>query len=224
MQVKVDEPEHDLKEETEHDVKDQHKREFEEWFTNLPIGAANQETDLLEQEIDNYWTNPEFLKLVNDSDFRQQNHKNCQKLISRFKASTICSCEDLEQIVIARFGRWYPSFRGQSKPRTALYRIARNALIDLSRKPDKKCDSYESLNLEQFCALATHGNVASIEYKILVQELLSKLNTHDERELFFENFVEGKTRSEIARQRGVSRQYVSKQLDKVINKLKLVVS
>lgn len=219
MQVKEGEAAHALKEAARHVVNEENKREIQEWFAKNAAAADMPEPDVLEQEIISYWDNPELKELVNSEEFCQQLKKICQKLVFRFKASTICSCEDLEQVVIARFGKWYPSFRGDSKPKTALYRIARNALVDLSRSPDKRCDSLESMNLAEMYLVATHQNVAAIQYNVLVKQLWRKLTTRKERDLFFARFVEWKTPSEIGRERGVSRQAISKQLDRIVEKL-----
>jgi RNA polymerase sigma factor (sigma-70 family) len=176
---------------------------------------------VLEKEIDNYWNDPLFLKLIKDPDFQAMLDSVCQRAMSHFKVSSIYSCEDLKQDVLARFGKWLPHYRGDAQLKTVLRRVAYSQLVDVHRNPNERCCSFDSLELEQGDAVMPRSNVAAdIESGILVEECLSKLDAPEERDLFIEYFVNDKTVSEIARERGVSRQAVSKRFNRLAKKLK----
>lgn len=192
---------HGLKEETEHCI--------------LELELAN-----LEEDFGNYWSDPEFLKLVNDPEFQAKLERACRRVISRFKVSAIYSCEDLQQDVIARFAKWLPQYRGEAQLETLLWRIAYNLLVDQSRNPNEQCCSLEDLEFKG-CNIVDQDSESSttIVDQILIKELIGKLDTDRERSLFTGHFVEGKRLSELALEVGISRQAVYKQLMNIVEKL-----
>jgi RNA polymerase sigma factor (sigma-70 family) len=188
----------------------------------------NSESDTLDEEIAQYWSEPAFVKLVEDPDFRKQVHDACAAVIGSFKPSPVYTCDDLEQDVIARFGKWFPKYRWEARPKSLLWNIALNQLIDVSRRRDNQCESYEDIARQcqelSRCHAAPNRNHAAArqERAVLMKELTRRL-TRRERILFKNYFVRGMTTSEIAKLRGVTRQVISKQLTRITKKLKSVV-
>lgn len=186
----------------------------------------NLELDTLEQELTDYWNDPAFLELVNDSTFQDKLERACRRAIRSFKPSSIYSCEDLKQDAIARFAKWLPRYRGEAQIETVLYRIAYNLLVDVSRDPNERCCSLEDLEFKG-CNIATiktagRGIEAStpVLSEIFIRELIDKLTTHKEQMLFVAYFVEGQPAADLALELGVSRQAVAKQLVNIAKKLK----
>jgi RNA polymerase sigma factor (sigma-70 family) len=235
MEPRGNDGDHTRKEEAGHPVNDGYR--VESRHATHPDSAAesyddfidNLEPDRLEEEIAEYWSDPDFLKLVNDSEFRKDVHDACEAMISRFRPSPVYTCDDLEQDVIARFGKWFPKYRGEAQPRSLLRGIAFNQLVDVYRKRDNQCSSYDAI--ERGCQelirlrASTNRNHAEArqERAILLKELTGKL-TRKERVLFSEYFQKGLTTSEMGDARGVSRQVISKQLTRIANKLRSVVT
>lgn len=175
----------------------------------------------LEEELESYWTDPEFLRLVDDPEFQAKLDKACRRVIGSFKASAIYSCEDLKQDVVARFARWLPQYRGEAQLETILGRIAYNQLVDVYRNPNERCCSLEDLDFKgrDIATRDAEGSTAIVG-RILIGELTGKLDSDRERSLFIAHFVEGKRPVELARELGVTRQAVCKQLDKIVERLR----
>jgi RNA polymerase sigma factor (sigma-70 family) len=250
MTEKEDEGEHGLKEEAEHSANQDNDGELQEEDYENPTADEkdeqiidNQEPDVLEQEVQTYWGDPDFVKLMNDPEFLDTLEEICEGVMSSFKPSRTYSCKDLNQDVLIRFGKWLPQYRRDASWKTVLRRIAQNQLIDVYRSWNERCPSYEDL-LESFQVDATQNALAvgdsmlvkeplystirqalrGIEFNILAEELSSKLSSRKERQLFHDYFIEDKSATEIARERGVSRQAVSKQIDRLIEKLRPYVN
>jgi RNA polymerase sigma factor (sigma-70 family) len=188
----------------------------------------NSEPDALDEEITQYWSEPAFVKLLEDTDFLKEVHDACEAVIGRFKPSPVYTCDDLEQDVIARFGKWFPKYRWEARPKSLLRNIALNQLIDVSRKRDNQCDSYEEIarqchELSRCHAAPNHNHTAAKQERAVLMKELTRRLTRRERMLFKNYFVRGMTTSEIAELRGVSRQVVAKQLARITKKLKSVV-
>ena len=194
------------------------------------------EMNVLGEEITSYWADPEFLKLVEDPKFLKKFDGVCGKLFSRFQLPPTYSCEDFKQEVIAQFAKTLSQFRSEANLNTWLYAIAHNWLVNISRKLRQPCVSFESLNLEgtngeervtgeldDSYGKTNRNRVAEIEdCKVLINELMNKLSSR-ERFCFIEYHLEGRTTEEIGEILGISRQAVSKQLERVNKKLRSYV-
>jgi RNA polymerase sigma factor (sigma-70 family) len=222
-----------VREETEHPASQESNVEGDHgvlYYNVAPSAASVKQYILklelanLEDEIENYWTDPEFLSLVDDPDFQAKLDKACRRVIGSFKASAIYSCEDLKQDVIARFAKWLPQYRGEAQLETVLGRIAYNQLVDIYRNPNERCCSIEDLEFKG-CNIAARDaeDSTAIVDSILIKELTDKLGSNRERALFTAHFVEGKRPVELAVELGISRQAVCKQLKVIVKKLKQYV-
>jgi RNA polymerase sigma factor (sigma-70 family) len=235
MEVRGDDGEHSRKEETKHPMNRDNKGTPDSSVRANPTAEGikefidNLELTVLEEEVTSYWTDPEFLKLVNDPGFRQEVHDACAWVIGRFKPSRVYTCDDLEQDVFIRFGKWFPKYRGEAQPKSLLRRIALNQLIDVSRNRENQAPSYDDIELE--CrelmhrrATTNRNHVADREdLKILIKELTSGL-THKQRLVFEAYCVRRSTTPEIAVELGITKQAVSKHLTQIRNKLRVAVN
>lgn len=162
-----------------------------------------------------------FLKLIQNPEFISTLEAVCRRALSRYRLGSSYSWQDLSSEVMIKFAPWYWQYKGQASLKTVLYRFVRNHLIDLHRKPDERCLSFEDLQLEERLARTPQRRALSdVEDGIRVRELMEHLRDDKERRLFVEYVLEGKTASEVARGTGVSRQAVTKRVKKMLDRLR----
>lgn len=171
--------------------------------------------DTRRTEINGSLDDPLFLELMKDAEFLRTLDVICQRTISKYRASSVYSWEDLRQDVLIKFGKWLSGYRHEASLKTVLVKIAINQLVDVSRRKSEQAGSLDEYDLE----LKQYVE-ADIVSRVRIKQLLEKLKTDEERQLFVECVVEGRNASEIGKARGVTRQAVSKQLARLAQKLK----
>lgn len=179
--------------------------------------------DILEEEIQRDLSDPLFKVLAEDADFHRTLDAICKRIVRR--AAVDYSWEDLKQDVLIKFGRWLWRCRYEASFKTMLGTIARNQFIDMLRQSHEQCLSLEELlpgeDDVKFEPQAPRA-LMDIQDNIQVHEWLEALEEHEQK-LFVWHHLEGRSLSDFARQRGVSRQAVDKQWLRILNKLRPLV-
>lgn len=161
---------------------------------------------------------------------RAELQRICRAAHRRFKVPSCYSEEDHYQDVAIRFWKTLPSFRGQARLGTLVYRIARNQLVDMRRRRWQREDPEATLRrdddlFDRLEHLSRVENVNAAEEaaykKIYRKELLSTLGKK-EYSLYQARYVYGHTEEEIAQEEGVTRQAISKRLTRLVGKLKKI--
>lgn len=199
-----------------------------------------REMDALVEQLRKDWANSEFLKLVNDPDFMKELERICEELTGKFRTNPPYLPGVLMQDVIERVVKALPHFRHESQVSSWVYGIARNRMIDVYRASDKKCISMEGTKLQgrngeeyELDGEETEGGEPANRFvethrnhveerrvrSILLDELMGMLSAQ-ERSLCRRYFVEGWTMQEIADADKRTRQAVSNQFGRVMNKLR----
>jgi RNA polymerase sigma factor (sigma-70 family) len=211
MRVRTDEAEHGLPDlqASAQDVK--------QLIDNLEINAV--ERDLCE-----YWNHPDFVELCRDEKLRKKVEAICKRIVARFRPLAAFGWDDLSQDVMLSLRKWPLPFPGARPSAAFLWRVARNRLIDAYRRLHDRACSFEELDLEnQKTPPSSHDAVSKLQNNVQLHELYQKLRSAKERQLFIAYFIHQKSVTEIADERGVTRQAVSRQIQRMVIKLRQYV-
>lgn len=161
----------------------------------------------------------------------------CKGLLRKYKVpAELLSWQDLSQTVFLKYWSALKEYRGDAAVETVIYKIARNEVVDFWRrmkhydvkdsqasKENADDDFSASLKERQQAKAFRQSNfnfVAELNDRhVLLSELVAVL-TPAELALVRERFEFGKTATEIAEERGVKRQAVSKRLIRIQRKLR----
>lgn len=127
--------------------------------------------------------------------------------------------EDLFQDIVLQLWRAYPSFKGDAKVSTWMYRIALNNAITRFKKETKR-EKFEVLNEEAFQVIATED--PSTEKVVRMYEAIKKLS-EVERALCL-LYMDSCSYKEIAEVLGLSEANVGFKLNKIKAKLRSLVT
>ena len=122
---------------------------------------------------------------------------------------------DLFQDVILNLWKAYPSFRGESKEETWMYRVALNTCISVLRKQSRKPD-FIPLNIE--AEVLTGSDDENLLAKMYA--LISKLNKVEKAIILL--YLEDKPYDEISAIIGISKTNVGVKLSRIREKLKVM--
>ena len=125
--------------------------------------------------------------------------------------------KDLFQDIVLQLWRAYPSFKGEAKFSTWLYRVSLNTAITQIRKQKKKMVELTTDTSDNIIVDDTHE---SIEKHQLLQSLISKLNDVEKSIVLL--YLEEKSYQEIADIMGMSKTNVSVRLVRIRKKLEKI--
>jgi RNA polymerase sigma factor (sigma-70 family) len=135
-----------------------------------------------------------------------------------------CPLQDFIQDVLLRLLSWTRTGRTVENPVGLLVRLTENLLVDTHRWHRAQRRDYlkevwiDDPERSEVQHLAGGGG-GDVRGRILLDELRATLSGK-ERDLFERYFIEGSTITEIAVERGVSKQAVSAQLGRLLKKLR----
>ena len=125
---KEDEAEHDPKDEADHPLNEKHKGEAVEAAQEQLAATEdntkvfdNQEMEILEQEINTDFTNPEFVRLLNDPEFMEKFDGICGSAFGGFQPPAAYTLDDFKQDMLFHFVRALPQYRGEAALTTMLH-------------------------------------------------------------------------------------------------------
>ena|ERR1700748_3331798 len=127
--------------------------------------------------------------------------------------------EDLFQDIVVQLWRSYPSFKGDAKVSTWMYRVAINNAITRLRKEAKR-EKFSGLNDEAFEVVAEENHV---DQKAMMMYAAIKKLTEIERALTM-LYLDNCSYREIAEIMGLSETNVGFKLNKIKAKLKSLVT
>ncbi len=152
-----------------------------------------------------------FLNIIGDN--RKIIHK-----ISRMYRDSREDQEDLYQEIVFQLWKAYPSFRGDSKASTWVYRIALNTAIATFRKPkaaisysDNLADQYQPWEINEIS-----------ENEDRMYAALRQLN--DSEKALISLFLEDYSYQEIAAITGITENYVGVRMNRIKEKLKHILN
>lgn len=127
--------------------------------------------------------------------------------------------KDLFQEIIIQLWKSYPSFKGEAKFSTWMYRVAFNVSIQQLRKEKKKQeDAYLPERLDQFSAEVEEED--SLEKRML-KIAIKQLNDIEKAIIML--YLEDRNNEDIAEIIGISQNNVRVKMNRIRNKLKDVV-
>ncbi len=151
-----------------------------------------------------------FLAVIKD-------YQNIIYKVSRMYRDTKEDQEDLFQEIVFQLWKAFPGFRNESKISSWMYRIALNTAISVFRKKNVKM-IYAGSFPEQIHPL--DKNEIS-ENEELMYEVLRRLN--DAEKALISLYLEDYSYQEIATIAGISEAYVGVKLNRIKDKLKLIL-
>jgi RNA polymerase sigma-70 factor (ECF subfamily) len=141
--------------------------------------------------------------VTSEEEFRAliEGYDAAARRIARVYAGADGEADDLYQEILLQLWRSFPSFSGQSKPGTWLYRVALNTAVTWQRSTTKR-SSRESLAEPQVERRSRGGHPSPRSQKQILSEFLDLLKGPDRWILLL--YMEGLTQQEIAEITGQS--------------------
>ncbi len=131
------------------------------------------------------------------SELYDQYHRQVRSVLYRMGAKE--DIDDLVQEVFLKAWQAFPTFKGQSRFSTWIYRIAMNTAIDRFRKIKYRGGPAELLDEEKISAHENTGNkVEDLENQQLILDGLDQLN-EEQRSVLVLHLMEGKRMKEVAK-------------------------
>jgi RNA polymerase sigma-70 factor (ECF subfamily) len=152
----------------------------------------------------------EFLKTVHD--YQKIIYKVC-----RMYRNSKEDQEDLFQEIVYQLWKAFPSFKGESKVSSWLYKIALNTSMAIYRKSNLSYDYYE--DIPESIHPSDEVIVSDDEERLF--SALQKLN--DSEKALISLFLEDFSYQEIAEITGTSQSNVGVRLNRIKNKLKAII-
>lgn len=171
--------------------------------------------------------NPEFLTLLEDSDFQAQLDQVCLLVFHRsHQTARYETWQDLRQSVLVRFGRRFNQYRN-IKDKTDLAKvlrlIAKFLILDELRRQRAEDRLHTDVGLEEVDRQGLSTSSAEDVYQhVLFIELRSRLSD-SEREIFDEFFIEGKSVRDIAETRPLSHVTIRKRIERIVEEARQLV-
>jgi len=157
----------------------------------------------------------EFIERVNDS--QGIIHKVCGMYCDNKEHR-----KDLFQEILIELWKSYPSFRGESKFSTWMYRVGLNVAIQDFRKTKKKVDKFELLpDKVKYIANVEQDDVLDEEVKLLYKAI-DELNKIEKAIIMLH--LEDKKNEEIAEIVGITQNYVRVKMNRIKLKLKKILN
>ena len=132
-------------------------------------------------------------------------------------------CKDMFQEIVLKLWKGYPSFRGDSKPTTWMYRVAINTAITFQGKRQIPFD--RNIDAESLQVIDDSGPVTLEEDILMLYKAIGKLNEVDRAITWL--YLENKSYEEIGNIIGITVSHVGvkivrikEKLEKIFNQLK----
>lgn len=150
-----------------------------------------------------------------------EKHQNIVHKICTFYTNNPDDHNDLFQEITIQLWRAYPSFRGDAKFSTWMYRVALNTAITLYRKSKRsiKAQDYEKVSFK--IEYQDYDPTADKQIK-LMYEAVKQLNDIDKALVFL--YLEDKTYEEIADTLGISNVNARVRMSRIKDKLKRILN
>ena len=150
-----------------------------------------------------------------------EKNQNIVHKICTFYTNNPHDHKDLFQEITIQLWRAYPSFRGDSKFSTWMYRVALNTAITLYRKSKRsiKTQDYEKISFK--IEYEDYNPTADKQVKLLY-EAVKQLNSIDKALVFL--YLEEKTYEEIADTLGITNVNARVRMSRIKDKLKRIVN
>ncbi|WP_221392370.1 RNA polymerase sigma factor [Dyadobacter sp. NIV53] len=152
-----------------------------------------------------------FLKIIGQ-------HQKIVHKISRLYRDNREDQQDLFQEIVYQLWKAYPGFRSESKVSTWIYRIALNTAIATFRKPKIPIDRTE--NIPDQYHPTDQLKISENEERLFAA--LRQLNDSDKAVISL--FLEDYSYVEIAAMMGISENYVGVKINRIKEKLKLILN
>lgn len=150
-----------------------------------------------------------------------EKHQNIVHKICTFYTNNSDDHKDLFQEITIQLWRAYPTFRGDSKFSTWMYRVALNTAITLFRKSKRniKAQSFDKISFK--IEYQDYDPTADVQIKLLY-EAVRELNNIDRALVFL--YLEDRTYEEIADTLGISNVNARVRMSRIKDKLKRIVN
>lgn len=150
-----------------------------------------------------------------------EKNQNIVHKICTFYTNNPNDHKDLFQEITIQLWRAYPSFRGDSKFSTWMYRVALNTAITLYRKSKRsiKAQDYDKISFK--IEYEEYDPTADKQVKLLY-EAVKQLNSIDKALVFL--YLEEKTYEEIADTLGITNVNARVRMSRIKDKLKRIVN
>jgi len=153
----------------------------------------------------------EFLKLIQD--YQKIIFKVCKMYRDQKEDQ-----EDLFQEIVYQLWKSYPSFRGESKISSWIYRISLNTAMSMFRKAKRVVDYFEEF--PEKIHPSTESKISENSERLF--SALRKLN--DSEKALISLYLEDFSYQEIAEIVGISESNVGVKLNRIKNKLKIILN
>ncbi len=142
-----------------------------------------------------------------------QSHQGILNSICNVYFKTIDERKDARQEIILQLWKSYPTFRGDAKPSTWIYRVALNTVLNLVKKKQKEPDTHdlEALN-NLIIPPLLDDDIQQLK------QLISRLNQADKALVIL--YLEGYRHEEIGQTLDISVTNVSTRLNRIKEKLR----
>lgn len=150
-----------------------------------------------------------------------EKNQNIVHKICTFYTNNPNDHKDLFQEITIQLWRAYPSFRGDSKFSTWMYRVALNTAITLYRKSKRsiRAQDYDKISFK--IEYEEYDPTADKQVKLLY-EAVKQLNSIDKALVFL--YLEEKTYEEIADTLGITNVNARVRMSRIKDKLKRIVN
>lgn len=153
-----------------------------------------------------------FLQQINDN-------KGIIYKVAKMYMDNTLDQEDLFQEIVMQLWKAYPSFKGNSKFSTWMYRVALNTAILFFKKDNKKVDK---VSLNEQVEIADHNDSHEKEEKIAyLYKAVQELNQIEKALIFL--FLENQSHREIAQNLGISEVNARVKLNRTKEKLQQII-
>lgn len=153
-----------------------------------------------------------FLELINAN-------KGIIHKVTKMYMDNVEDQEDLFQEIVMQLWRAYPSFKGNSKFTTWMYRVALNTAIVFFKKERKKI---EKTTLTEYIDIADTNESHDKEEKLAyLYKAVQELNSIEKALIFL--FLEDQSHKEIAQNLGISEVNARVKLNRTKEKLQLII-
>ena len=164
--------------------------------------------------------------MKNNSSLEQEFSKSVQKSmgiihkVSRMYCDNEEHCKDLFQEILIQLWKSFPSFRGEAKFSTWMYRVAINVAIQDLRKTKKKQQLFFQTNQFKDTSEEKKSDVQNEKLK-LMHYAIAKLNKVEKAIVMLH--LEEKSNEEIAEIIGITQNYVRVKMNRIKTKLSKTV-
>ena len=141
--------------------------------------------------------------------------------VCRMYCNDHADSEDLFQEIVLQLWRSYPTFRGNAKVSTWIYRIGLNIAITRLRKNSRK-PATQTLSIEHQNFIDRNDPRLDVEYGAELQAAIDSLNKFDKALLLL--YLDDNSYKEIAEIIGISESNVGAKISRIKKKMKEIIN